>query len=728
MNSDTDSSNNRILVIDDNPAIHEDFRKILGAGSRHCSALDEAEVTMLGDAGRTEANVSFKIASAYQGAEGLEMMHQALTAGLPYAMAFVHMRMPPGWDGLETITRLWQADPELQVVICTAYSDFSWEEMNRALGHSDSFVILKKPFDIVEVLQLAHALTKKWSLNRRAKGRLSELDKLVSEKTYELRAANQVLQTEIVERQRAAEQIRKQAALLDLAQDAICVTDMEQRILYWNQGAERLYGWLAAEAAGKKADELLFRDDLASLKKAIETLLRKGEWKGELGQATRAGRAVVVSGRWTLVLDSQGKPESILMLNTDLTEKKILEAHSLRTQRLESIGTLASGVAHDLNNILTPIMMAVPMLRWGLTSEELEKVISTVELSAKRGADLVKQLLGFGRGVEGKRMLIQAKHLVNEMVTIAQQTFPKTISVKSEVPEDLWPVFVDSTQLHQVLLNLCVNARDAMPEGGALLVHLGNIRLDQQCVSMNPEASPGPYVRLKVSDTGTGISPEIIHKIFEPFFTTKVMGKGTGLGLSTVLGIVKSHGGFVDVCSQTGKGTTFEVYLPATPGEEILAIEPVVAATLRGHGECILVVDDEPSIREVTQKTLERHGYRVLLAGDGAEALAAYAQHRNEIKAVMMDMAMPWLDGLRTIRALKKMNPAVKVIASSGDGSTSWRSENLAQLNELGVTTFLAKPFNAEKLLVSLQEIIRSNGAGPAENAVAALEVPLTIN
>jgi len=362
--------------------------------------------------------------------------------------------------------------------------------------------------------------------------------------------------------------------LLDLAQDAICVTDMEQRILYWNPGAERLYGWAAAEAAGKKADELLFRDDLASMKKAVEILLRKGEWKGELGQATRAGRAVVVSGRWTLVLDSQGKPESILMLNTDLTEKKTLEAHSLRTQRLESIGTLASGVAHDLNNILTPIMMAVPMLRWGLTSEELEKVISTVELSAKRGADLVKQLLSFGRGVEGKRMLIQAKHLVNEMVTIAQQTFPKTISVKSEVPEDLWPVFVDSTQLHQVLLNLCVNARAAMPEGGTLFVHLENIQLDEHYVSMNPEASPGPYVRLKVSDTGTGISPEIIHKIFEPFFTTKVMGKGTGLGLSTVLGIVKSHGGFVDVCSQTGKGTTFEVYLPATPGEEILAIEP----------------------------------------------------------------------------------------------------------------------------------------------------------
>jgi PAS domain S-box-containing protein len=575
MNPDPDSSNNRILVIDDNPAIHEDFRKILEAGSRHSSALDETKVTMLGDAGRTEANVSFKIASAYQGTEGLEMMRQALTAGLPYAMAFVDMRMPAGWDGLETITRLWQADPELQIVICTAYSDFSWEEMNRALGHSDSFVILKKPFDIVEVLQLAHALTKKWSLNRQAKGRLSELDKLVSEKTYELRAANQVLQTEIVERQRAAEQIHKQAALLDLAQDAICVTDMEQRILYWNQGAERLYGWPAAEAAGKKADELLFRDDLSSMKKAIETLLRKGEWKGELGQATKAGRAVVVSGRWTLVLDSQGKPESILMLNTDLTEKKTFEARSLRTQRLESIGTLASGVAHDLNNILTPIMMAVPMLRWGLTPEELEKVISTVETSAKRGAELVKQLLSFGSGVESKRLLIQAKHLVNEMVTIAQQTFPKTISVKSEMPEDLWPVFVDSTQLHQVLLNLCVNARDAMPEGGTLLVHLENIQLDEQYVSMNPEASPGPHVRLRVSDTGTGISPEIIHKIFEPFFTTKMLGKGTGLGLSTVLGIVKSHGGFVDVCSQAGKGTTFEVYLPATPGEEILAIEPV---------------------------------------------------------------------------------------------------------------------------------------------------------
>jgi PAS domain S-box-containing protein len=588
----TDSSNKRVLVIDDNPAIHEDFRKILGSGSRHSSALDEAEAMILGDSSRVETHPIFEIASAHQGAEGLEMTQQAMTAGLPYAMAFVDMRMPPGWDGLATVARLWEADPELQVVICTAYSDFSWEEMNRALGHSDSFVILKKPFDIVEVLQLAHALTKKWSLNQQAKGRLSELDKLVRERTQELEAANQVLQSEIDERQRAAEQIHKQAALLDLAQDAICVTDMEQRILYWNKGAERLYGWPLAEAVGKRADELLFRDGLSSMKEAVEILLQKGEWKGEMGQATRAGRAVVVSGRWTLVLDCEGKPESILMLNTDLTERKRLEAHSLRRQRLESIGTLASGIAHDLNNILTPIMMAVPMLRWGLGPEEIEKITSTVEMSATRGSELVKQLLSFGRGVEGKRVLIQAKLLVNEMVRIAQQTFPKIISVKSEMPEDLWPIYADSTQLHQVLLNLCVNARDAMPEGGVLLAELENIRLDEQYVSMNPEATPGPWVRLRVSDTGTGIPQEIIDKIFEPFFTTKG-GKGTGLGLSTVLSIVKSHDGFVDVHSQAGRGTTFEVYLPATPAEQIQTIEPLVATALKGDGECILVVDDE---------------------------------------------------------------------------------------------------------------------------------------
>jgi nitrogen-specific signal transduction histidine kinase/ActR/RegA family two-component response regulator len=422
-----------------------------------------------------------------------------------------------------------------------------------------------------------------------------------------------------------------------------------------------------------------------------------------------------------LVRDSEGKPESILTLNTDLTEKKKLEAHSLRTQRLEGIGTLASGVAHDLNNILAPILMAVPMLRWGLTPEEAEKMISTVEMSAQRGAELVKQLLTFGRGVEGKRVLIQAKHLVKDMVKIAQQTFPKAISVKSKVPADLWPILVDATQLHQVLLNLCVNARDAMPTGGTLLVHLENIRLDEQYVSMNPEAAPGPYVRLRVSDTGTGIPPEIIHKIFEPFFTTKELGKGTGLGLSTVLGIVKSHGGFLEVHSQGGRGTTFEVYLPATPEERIEADQPTVTLALDGHGECILVVDDEPMIREVTQKTLEKHGYRVLLAEDGVEALALYAQHRDEINAVMTDIAMPWLDGVAAIRGLKKMNPAVKVIASSGHGSTRWRSEKMAQLNEMGVTAFLAKPFNANKLLVSLQEIIRPNGAVPAEGAVADL-------
>jgi len=531
------------------------------------------------------------------------------------------------------------------------------------------------------------------------------------------------LREEIAQRERAAEHIQKQAALLDLALDAICVTDTEQRIRYWNKGAERLYGWTAGEAAGKKVDEFLFRSGASFVTRAMKSLLLQGEWQGEMEHAAKAG-PVVVNSRWTLVRDAAGEPESILMFHTDLTAQKKLETQFLRTQRLEGIGTLASGVAHDLNNILAPIMMAVPMLRWGLIPEEFEKMLGTIEASAQRGSELVKQLLTFGRGVEGKRRIIRAEPVVREIVKMAQQTFPKLISVTSTIDPDLWPIFADATQVHQVLLNLCINARDSMPEGGGLAVTVGNLRLDDQYVSMNPESATGPYVRFQVSDTGTGISPDVIPNIFEPFFTTKEPGKGTGLGLSTLLGIVKGHGGFLNVQSQVGKGTTFEIFLPATPDQLISADLPAAAPPLEGHGECILVVDDEPIIREVTQKTLEGHGYRVLVAGDGVEALAMYEQHQHDIEAVMTDLAMPFLDGVGTIRGLKKINPMVKVIAASGHGSTNWRSGKLNQLTALGVTTFLAKPFKADKLLVLLQEIVRKGrGSQGREPALASKQV-----
>ncbi len=360
---------------------------------------------------------------------------------------------------------------------------------------------------------------------------------------------------------------REQAEMLDHAHDAIIVRDIfTRRITFWNQGAERMYGWSASEAMGRDVAEMIDGDPaIADL--VAEKLIEPGEWDGEARHGSKAGKELIVSSHATLVRDAEGAPKSVLAINIDITAQKKLEEQFLRAQRMESIGTLASGVAHDLNNILAPILMSAPLLRTDLPPDLRERIVTTIESSAQRGADIVKQVLTFARGVEGERVLVQPKHLINEMAMIVQQTFPKNIAVRPRYAENCWAIEGDPTQLHQVLLNLCVNARDAMPNGGELVMTLENFTVDEQYAGMTPGSTSGPYVVIGVSDTGTGIPREIINKIFDPFFTTKEVGKGTGLGLSTVIGIVKSHGGFLTVESEEDRGTTFKVFLPAAADE-----------------------------------------------------------------------------------------------------------------------------------------------------------------
>jgi PAS domain S-box-containing protein len=512
------------------------------------------------------------------------------------------------------------------------------------------------------------------------------------------------IRSDITERKRAEEQIREQAALLDQAQDAILVRDLDQRILYWNKGAENIYGWTAAEAVGKNAYQLLFNQPSPQFDQARLVVVETGEWKGELRQIRRDGEEIIVESRWTLVRDEKDQPKSILVINTDVTEKKRMESQFLRAQRMESIGTLAGGIAHDLNNVLSPILMAIDMLRLKTTDEASRKWLDVLRTNAERGGNMVRQVLSFARGVEGERVSLQPKHLIKEMVKILRETLPKSIEISFHIPNDLWIISADATQMHQVLMNLCVNARDAMPEGGSISIKAENALVDENYARMHLEAKPGRFVMISVSDTGPGMSPEIQSRIFEPFFTTKEMTKGTGLGLSTALTIVKSHGGFINVYSELHKGSQFTLYLPAvdTPG----AIDAAALQTNLplGRGELILVVDDEESIREITRGTLETFGYKVLTAADGTEALAVYADKKNEIAAVLTDMVMPFMDGPATIRALQRMNPQVRIIAASGLGAGQRAGEGALE----GVSVFLNKPYTAEKLLTTLAQVLKS--------------------
>jgi nitrogen-specific signal transduction histidine kinase/CheY-like chemotaxis protein len=400
----------------------------------------------------------------------------------------------------------------------------------------------------------------------------------------------------------------------------------------------------------------------------------------------------------------------VLSIDSDVTERKKIEAQFMRAQRMESIGTLAGGIAHDLNNILTPILLAIDLLKTAPNGPRARVILETIEVSAKRGSAIVRQVLSFARGLEGERIEIQPKHQLKEIETLIRETFPKDIQLQVSVSNDTWTILGDPTQVHQILLNLCVNARDAMPDGGNLVLNVENAVFDEQYAAMHGEVKAGRYVKVSVIDSGTGIAPNLLDKIFEPFFTTKELHKGTGLGLSTVMAIVKSHEGVMNVYSEPRKGTAFHVYLPAIDGPGQSETEqPDLDALPRGNGETVLVIDDEASVVTITSETLQTFGYHVLTATDGAHVVAVYAQHVKEITLVITDMMMPVMDGPATIQALRRINSSIKIIAASGLHPDSRAAKATGAL----VNYFLMKPYTARSLLKTVHEILKGEAENP---------------
>jgi len=509
---------------------------------------------------------------------------------------------------------------------------------------------------------------------------------------------------DVTESKRLDEKIREQAALLDVGSEAIMVLTMDDRVTFWNTGAEQLYGWKRDEILEKPVSPC-FPDELWSkYEDTKRTVLRELEWRGEWIRRRRDGAEVIIASRWTLVQDAEQRPKFIYVVDEDITELKKLERQFLRVQRLESIGTLAGGIAHDLNNILGPIMMATAILRRENVDPKTLKLLDTVEASAKRGADMIKQVLTFARGVEGERVLLQPRHIIREIVSIGKETFPKSIRISESLAKDLRTILGDATQVHQTLMNLFINARDAMPDGGELTITANNVELDERFARRNPLAKAGPYVLLSVRDTGTGIPPEVLDQVFDPFFTTKEYGKGTGLGLSTVLGIVKSHGGFIDIRSEIGKGTEFSVYFPISdtaPQQSPSA--PHANFTITGRNELIMVVDDEAAIREVTVTTLEGCGFRVLTAADGDEAVPLFQQRQADISLILTDIMMPGMDGIAMIKEILKIKPDQRFVVMSGLAE----SGTLNSLDDQQRVVFLQKPFTSDVLLETISEILK---------------------
>ncbi|MBD2448235.1 response regulator [Nostoc sp. FACHB-152] len=588
----------------------------------------------------------------------------------------------PVIDGFETCQQL-KANPltqDIPIIFMTALTETVDKVKGLSLGAVD---YITKPLQHEEVLARI------------------ELHLKLRNLTKTLQEQNQLLEQEIYERKQAEQKIREQAALLDITTDAIIVTNFDHQISFWNKGAENLYGWQAKEAITNNVYQLLYQPDiLPQLQNIQKSLAQNGCWQGELQQVTKQEKKITVASRWNLMRDQDGQPKSILIVNTDITEKKQLESQFLRTQRLESLGTLAGGIAHDLNNILTPILSAAQLLQLKRPDADdwSQQMFRTIETNTKRGSALVKQVLQFARGVDGKRTVVLFSNLFSEIEQIVHGTFPKSIEFSLNIQSDLWPVMGDATHLHQVLMNLVVNAHDAMTNGGTLSVCAKNLLIDEQYTRMNLEANVGPYIVITVADTGIGMPPEISNRIFEPFFTTKEIGKGTGLGLSTVRGIIKSHGGFINVHSEVGKGSEFKLFLPAV---EMMAKSLTENIDLpSGNEELILLVDDEPKILETTQTSLESYNYKVVTANDGIEAIALYAHYRDKISVVLLDMMMPLMDGIIAIRTLQKMNPLVKIVAVSGVVANNKITKDTT------VNKFISKPYTTQELLQTVHEVI----------------------
>jgi two-component system, cell cycle sensor histidine kinase and response regulator CckA len=500
-------------------------------------------------------------------------------------------------------------------------------------------------------------------------------------------------------------QLHSHAALLDVARDAMIVLGLDQLVVYWNKSAEHLYEWTAAEALGSSVQDLISvnQDDLDA---AMNATVLEGAWEGEIEQRSKSGRRILADCSWTLVLDAEGNPESIFAVNSDITERRKVEEGYLRTQRIESLGTLAGGVAHDLNNVLTPILMAVQMLERTETDGFKIEMLKTMEGSVKRGAEMVRQVLSFARGVEGRRIEVDLFRSISESIGIVRDALPSNITVTRSVEEQLWHTVGDPTQILQVLINLVNNAKDAMPDGGQISIVARNVVLKDRYSSVTHLANPGKYVCIEVEDNGSGMPAEVLAKIFEPFFTTKEQGKGTGLGLASTIAIIRSHGGFVQAYSEPGNGSRFLVHLPAAVGNgeniDSEIDEHTFVRLPRGNGELVLVVDDEAAIRQITRQTLEAFGYTTAMASNGAEALDYIESVEGAIDLVLTDMMMPVMDGPTTIREILRTYPSIPIIAASGLAA----NVGVAKAPENGVIGFLSKPFTTSELLHAVSDAL----------------------
>jgi PAS domain S-box-containing protein len=613
--------------------------------------------------------------------------------------------MPPGWDGIETLERIWQCSPELQAVICTAYSDYSWDDMTRRLGHTDNLLILKKPFETVEVLQLAHALTHKWTLARQAKLRLEDLDRMVRQRTEELVVANRTLQQEIEERVRVQDELRVSEERFSKAFRSSpfpmaiqgCA---DRRFLDANASFLELSGYPAGELVQLTDQTTHFwsRGSDAGTNPFIP--------EGRLRNQSCLFRRRDGSTRQTLLSTeplSLGGTPCLLLIMEDITDQLKLEAQLRQAQKMEVIGRMAAGIAHEFNNILTVIQGDVGLLQApGAGAMDKGALLEQIMQASKRAAAFTRQLLAFSRKQVLQPHLLNLSAVVQRTRKMLGRLIGEKFEIQLRCPNDLLSVLADEGGMEQVLINLALNARDAMPDGGVIEIGTSVTVLDEAAAGLGSDARPGRFVCLSVTDHGCGMNPQVLARIFDPFFTTKDVGKGTGLGLSTIHGIVKQHEGWIDVSSEIARGSTFKIFLPACDAKPAPACPPgeVNPSPEPGKGESVLVVEDEPAVRELACVTLQKRGYQVLKAANGPQAVEVWERNSAQISLLLTDMVMPsGMNGSELAKILLSRNPQLKVIYTSGYSPEILKKDSLAAQG----ISFLPKPYDPQTLLKAVR-------------------------
>jgi PAS domain S-box-containing protein len=689
----------RILIVDDNAAIHNDFRKTLGTTPSTGTQLDDMEKSLFGGTEIPTARAVFRIDSALQGQEALAMVQRALNDDDPYALAFVDVRMPPGWDGVETLERLWGCSPELQAVICTAYSDYSWDDISRRLGQADSLLILKKPFDTAEVLQVAHALTRKWALARQAKLRMEDLDRMVRERT-------QKLQEEIEERGRVQEALRSSEERFSMAFLAspmpMAIQSMaDSRFLDANPSFLQLTGYPADALLQHTDEELqLWQCEPAQTAEVGQPAI---SIRNQACTLRRRDGASLETLFWAEPITLEAGPCRLVIVE-DVTERLKLEAQLRQAQKLEAVGCLAAGIAHEFNNLLTVIQGHTDLLSGKPPgTQSASESIARIAQASQRAASLTRRLLAFSHKQPVQFKAIRISAVAQGMVKTLRQLIGEPYELELDCAADVPEARADEGNVEQILINLALNARDAMANGGTIRITISLAVFDETTARDHLEARPGRFVCLTASDTGCGMSPEVLGRIFDPFYTTKEVGKGTGLGLSTVHGIVQQHAGWIEVASELGKGSTFKVFLPAWEGDFQAAMMGKAGGDPKPHhgtGETVLIVEDEGIVREAARLTLERGGYRVFEAGDGPEALMVWERRPVGIDVLVTDMVMPHgVSGAALARVLQSRDPQLRTLYTSGYSSEVVRED----LRLTHGVNFLRKPYDSPALLKAVR-------------------------